>query len=100
MRPLLKSHSEGLPAVRRSPQEPRRCRDAVPRLDPRGPLLWPRRFYREGLGGNSLAAYNLTIEHNYFKRDPLGGPFAAMRFIDCATCTDGTTAERGESNDV
>lgn len=45
-------------------------------------------FYREALGGEPVPAYNLTIDHNYFKRDPLGGPFAAMRFIDCASHTD------------
>lgn len=53
-------------------------------------------FYREDLNGNSAAAYNLTIENNYFKRgvtaagEP-GGPWNATRFAGCDTnddCTD------------
>lgn len=52
-------------------------------------------FYSEDLGGNSAAAYNLTIEDNYLKRgvtqagEP-GGPWNATRFINCANRTDCT----------
>jgi hypothetical protein len=45
-------------------------------------------FYRERVDGTPAAAYNLTIEDNYFKRDPAGGPYYATRFIDCASWTD------------
>ena len=47
-------------------------------------------FYREDLGGNNAPAYNLTIENNYFKRDPLGGPYFGVRFIDCQSWDDCT----------
>lgn len=52
-------------------------------------------FYRERLDGASAAAFNLTIEGNYFRRgvtsngEP-GGPWFATRFIDCARHTDCT----------
>jgi hypothetical protein len=31
---------------------------------------------------------NLTIERNYFRRDPVGGPYFATRFIDCQNTND------------
>jgi hypothetical protein len=69
-------------------------------------------FYSEDLGGNSAAAFNLTIEGNYFKRGVTpygefddngdgkvdriieagqpGGPWNATRFINCENRTDCT----------
>lgn len=64
-------------------------------------------YYSEAINGVSAAAYNLTIDGNYFKRgvtptvdtdgdgvpdaggEP-GGPWNATRFISCATRTDCT----------
>lgn len=52
-------------------------------------------FYSEAINGTSAAAFNLTIEGNYFKRgvtqagEP-GGPWNATRFINCANRTDCT----------
>jgi hypothetical protein len=52
-------------------------------------------FYSERLDGTPAAAFNLTIEGNYFKRgvtssgEP-GGPWFATRFINCAARTDCT----------
>jgi hypothetical protein len=50
-------------------------------------------FYSEALSGESAAAYNLTIENNYFKRGVTlsgasGGPWNATRFINCKNRTD------------
>lgn len=50
-------------------------------------------FYSEALSGESAAAYNLTIENNYFKRGVTlggasGGPWNATRFINCENRTD------------
>lgn len=50
-------------------------------------------FYRERLDGAPAAAFNLTIEGNYFKRGTTaggaaGGPWFATRFIDCAAHDD------------
>ena len=52
-------------------------------------------YYRERVDGTPAAAYNLTIENNYFKRGVTsgglsGGPYYATRFIDCASWTDCT----------
>jgi hypothetical protein len=52
-------------------------------------------FYSEDLSGQSAAAFNLTIEDNYFKRGVTqagapGGPWNATRFINCANRTDCT----------
>jgi hypothetical protein len=52
-------------------------------------------FYSERLDGTSAAAFNLTIEGNYFKRGVTnsgapGGPWFATRFINCANRTDCT----------
>lgn len=50
-------------------------------------------FYSEALSGQSAAAYNLTLENNYFKRGVTlsgapGGPWNATRFINCENRTD------------
>lgn len=52
-------------------------------------------FYREAISGANAPAFNLTIEDNYFKRGTTaggadGGPYFAVRFIDCANWTDCT----------
>lgn len=52
-------------------------------------------FYSERLDGTSAAARNLTIEDNYFKRGVTnggadGGPYYAVRFINCANRIDCT----------
>jgi hypothetical protein len=50
-------------------------------------------YYSEKINGDPAASFNLTINHNYFKRgvtaalEP-GGPWFATRFIDCANRTD------------
>lgn len=50
-------------------------------------------FYSEALSGQSAAAYNLTLESNYFKRGVTlsgasGGAWNATRFINCENRTD------------
>jgi hypothetical protein len=50
-------------------------------------------FYRERLDGTPAAAFNLTIEHNYWKMGVTtagasGGPWFATRFAGCDTAND------------
>lgn len=52
-------------------------------------------FYSERVDGTPAAAFNLTIERNYFKRDvtpggAAGGPWFATRFVDCDNRNDCT----------
>lgn len=47
-------------------------------------------FYRERLDGSPAAAFNLTIEGNYFARSPEGGAWNATRFAGCNTADDCT----------
>lgn len=52
-------------------------------------------FYSERLDGTSAAAFNLTIDGNYFRRGVTssgapGGPWFGTRFINCANRTDCT----------
>ncbi|QEM40914.1 MAG: hypothetical protein [Phage AS32] len=49
-------------------------------------------FYSEDIGGNPAASFNLTINHNYFKRGNIdgtvSGPYNATRFINCEARVD------------
>jgi hypothetical protein len=68
-------------------------------------------FYRERLDGTAAAAFNLTIEGNYFKRGTTaggaaGGPWFATRFVDCRSYDDcvnirftGNLFDRGQGTD-
>jgi hypothetical protein len=61
---------------------------AVPGYGPDGGCSAAGVFYSEDLAGQSAAAFNLTIENNYFKRPAGDGPYNATRFINCANRTD------------
>lgn len=61
---------------------------AVPGYGPDGGCSAAGVFYSEDLAGQSAAAYNLTIEDNYFKRPSGDGPYNATRFINCANRID------------
>lgn len=61
---------------------------AVPGYGPDGGCSAAGVFYSEDLSGQSAAAFNLTIEGNYFKRPAGDGPYNATRFINCANRID------------
>lgn len=61
---------------------------AVPGYGPDGGCSAAMVFYRENLSGQPAAAYNLTIEGNYFKRPAGDGPYNATRFAGCDTNND------------
>lgn len=63
---------------------------AVPGYGPDGGCSAAGVFYSEDLSGQSAAAYNLTIQDNYFKRPAGDGPYNATRFINCANRIDCT----------
>jgi hypothetical protein len=55
-------------------------------------------FYSERVDGTPAAAFNLTIERNYFKRSVTpggaeGGPWFAVRHIDCDNRSDCTNVK-------
>jgi hypothetical protein len=58
------------------------CKPVLPGTDDSG-CSAAAVFYREfGVPAN------LTIENNYFHRDPVGGPYFGVRFIDCQNTDD------------
>lgn len=89
------SHSSGVRVLKNSVVRGNtiQCKPVTPGSD--GGCSAAAVFYSEDLGGNSAAAFNLTIEGNYFKRGVTssgasGGPWNATRFINCANRTDCT----------
>lgn len=67
------------------------CKPVTPGHD--GGCSAPAVFYREALTGEGAAAFNLTIERNYFKQGVTasgqpGGAWYATRFAGCDTAND------------
>lgn len=77
------SHSSGMRVLKNTTLRDNTvvCKPVTPGQD--GGCSAAAVFYRE-FG----VTQNLTIEHNFFKLDPVGGPWFATRFAGCTTVDD------------